>query len=225
MTSPNPTPPNGYHLASAPTIFNGIVNPPITFYGDDAVMGYEDDEFMKTMRILTSATPYENETIKHKPAQPNVEKANLIAKNSEIETTTTSNNQNADVEISDELTEFNDDLDEIDGEYNKKQKTNIVLSKEDKRRRNTAASARFRVKKKLREQALQQTANVMTEKANRLENRVKELEQEIKWLKALVVEKKDTRLEELFRHQENVQYNSAAGLNTDMYFSLTSQHI
>jgi GTPase Era involved in 16S rRNA processing len=71
------------------------------------------------------------------------------------------------------------------------------LSKEDKRRRNTAASARFRVKKKLREQALQQTANEMTEKAKAFENRVHELEREVKWLKALIVEKKDGQLEQM----------------------------
>ncbi|CAO3635947.1 unnamed protein product [Cunninghamella blakesleeana] len=59
----------------------------------------------------------------------------------------------------------------------------------EKRRRNTAASARFRVKKKLREQALQRTACEMTEKANLLQLRVYELEQEVKWLKALLIEK------------------------------------
>ncbi|KAI8086555.1 uncharacterized protein BX664DRAFT_336138 [Halteromyces radiatus] len=65
------------------------------------------------------------------------------------------------------------------------------LIKLDKRRRNTAASARFRIKKKLREQTLQRTACEMTEKAKRLEARVQELEREIKWLKELVVAKHD----------------------------------
>jgi hypothetical protein len=60
---------------------------------------------------------------------------------------------------------------------------------EDKRRRNTAASARFRMKKKLREQALEKTAKEMTIKAEALEKRVIELEKEAKWLRALVVEK------------------------------------
>ncbi|KAF7729336.1 hypothetical protein EC973_004592 [Apophysomyces ossiformis] len=68
-----------------------------------------------------------------------------------------------------------------------------AAAEEDKRRRNTAASARFRMKKKLREQALEQTAKEMTEKAEALEQRVKELEMEAKWLRALVVEK-DPRL-------------------------------
>jgi type IV secretory pathway VirB10-like protein len=60
---------------------------------------------------------------------------------------------------------------------------------EDKRKRNTAASARFRMKKKLREQALEKTAKEMTVKAEALEKRMIELEKEAKWLRALVVEK------------------------------------
>ncbi|CAO3619216.1 unnamed protein product [Mucor hiemalis] len=65
----------------------------------------------------------------------------------------------------------------------------VEAVEEDKRRRNTAASARFRMKKKLREQALEQTAKEMTIKAEALEKRVIELEKEAKWLRALVVEK------------------------------------
>ncbi|CAO3612015.1 unnamed protein product [Cunninghamella blakesleeana] len=60
---------------------------------------------------------------------------------------------------------------------------------EDKRRRNTAASARFRLKKKLKEQALQQTVKEMSLKSEMLEKRCKELELEAKWLRALLVEK------------------------------------
>ncbi|KAL1916849.1 uncharacterized protein VTP21DRAFT_5553 [Calcarisporiella thermophila] len=71
-----------------------------------------------------------------------------------------------------------------------------LAAEEDKRRRNTAASARFRIKKKLREQALERTAREMTEKAERLEARVQELEREIGWLRALVTEK-DPKLLEL----------------------------
>ncbi|KAI8880259.1 hypothetical protein K501DRAFT_325101 [Backusella circina FSU 941] len=65
----------------------------------------------------------------------------------------------------------------------------LDASDEDKRRRNTAASARFRMKKKLREQVLEKTAKEMTVKAETLEKRVNELEMEVKWLRALVVEK------------------------------------
>jgi hypothetical protein len=60
------------------------------------------------------------------------------------------------------------------------------LEEEDKRRRNTQASARFRVKKKQREQALQESARQMTDKCNALESRVKELELENKWLRNLL---------------------------------------
>lgn len=64
-----------------------------------------------------------------------------------------------------------------------------VAAEEDKRRRNTAASARFRVKKKQREQALEKTAKEMTERVNVLETRVKTLETENAWLKSLITEK------------------------------------
>lgn len=65
-------------------------------------------------------------------------------------------------------------------------KTGRSLDEEDKRRRNTAASARFRIKKKQREQALQESAKVMMDKNSALESRVKELELENKWLRSLL---------------------------------------
>lgn len=66
-----------------------------------------------------------------------------------------------------------------------------VAAEEDKRRRNTAASARFRIKKKQREQALEKSAKEMTEKVTSLENKVAQLETENKWLKNLLVEKNE----------------------------------
>jgi len=66
-----------------------------------------------------------------------------------------------------------------------------IAAEEDKRRRNTAASARFRIKKKQREQALEKSAKEMTEKAQRLETKVYQLEMENKWLKSLITEKND----------------------------------
>ncbi|KAG2188988.1 hypothetical protein INT44_004130 [Umbelopsis vinacea] len=63
---------------------------------------------------------------------------------------------------------------------------------EDKRRRNTMASARFRQRKKLREAALETTAKEMTDKANALQEKVNALEKEAKWLRSLLVEKGDT---------------------------------
>ncbi|CCG82435.1 putative BZIP transcription factor [Taphrina deformans PYCC 5710] len=61
-----------------------------------------------------------------------------------------------------------------------------TLDEEDKRRRNTAASARFRVKKKQREQALLESAKQATDRNTALETRVKELEMENKWLRSLL---------------------------------------
>ncbi|KAJ1821060.1 hypothetical protein LPJ75_000802 [Coemansia sp. RSA 2598] len=69
------------------------------------------------------------------------------------------------------------------------QSQRLRAAEEDKRRRNTAASARFRVKKKLKEQALERTAREMTAKAEALEKRVHELETETRWLKSLITEK------------------------------------
>ncbi|KAJ3049041.1 hypothetical protein HK097_009967 [Rhizophlyctis rosea] len=68
-------------------------------------------------------------------------------------------------------------------------KGKVVEEELDKRRRNTAASARFRAKKKQREQLLEKTAKEMTEKAETLERRVKEYEMELKWLRQLVTDR------------------------------------
>jgi chromosome condensin MukBEF ATPase and DNA-binding subunit MukB len=67
-----------------------------------------------------------------------------------------------------------------------------VAAEEDKRRRNTLASARFRAKKKMREQALEKDHKEMTAKIDKLEVRIKELELENKWLRGLVVQGKRT---------------------------------
>lgn len=64
-----------------------------------------------------------------------------------------------------------------------------LAAEEDKRRRNTAASARFRVKKKQREQDLEKRAKEMTERATSLETKVQQLEMENRWLKSLITEK------------------------------------
>ncbi|KAI6712690.1 hypothetical protein JHW43_004821 [Diplocarpon mali] len=66
-------------------------------------------------------------------------------------------------------------------------------AEEDKRRRNTAASARFRVKKKQREQALERSAKDMSDKVAALEGRINQLETENKWLKNLITEKNDSK--------------------------------
>ena len=64
-----------------------------------------------------------------------------------------------------------------------------ITAEEDKRRRNTAASARFRVKKKMREQTLEKTVKDTMDKNGVLESRVSQLELENRWLKNLITEK------------------------------------
>ncbi|KAF3917481.1 hypothetical protein ABW21_db0200379 [Orbilia brochopaga] len=64
-----------------------------------------------------------------------------------------------------------------------------LAAEEDKRRRNTAASARFRVKKKQREQALEQHSKDLETKVQELAGKVTTLENENKWLKDLLMEK------------------------------------
>jgi hypothetical protein len=58
---------------------------------------------------------------------------------------------------------------------------------EDKRRRNTAASARFRAKKKEREQALEKRAKELEGRLGELERECEALRRENGWLKGLVV--------------------------------------
>ena len=68
-----------------------------------------------------------------------------------------------------------------------------LAAEEDKRRRNTAASARFRVKKKQREQALERSAKEMSDKVAALEGKINQLETENKWLKNLITEKNESK--------------------------------
>lgn len=64
----------------------------------------------------------------------------------------------------------------------------ITLSAtEDKRRRNTAASARFRLKKKEREAALERRAKELEDRVVELERECEGLRRENGWLKGLVV--------------------------------------
>ena len=65
-----------------------------------------------------------------------------------------------------------------------------------KRLRNTAASARFRAKKKRREESLERNAREKREKLVALEDRIAELEAENQWLKNLIIEKNQYRSSE-----------------------------
>lgn len=62
-----------------------------------------------------------------------------------------------------------------------------VSAAEDKRRRNTAASARFRLKKKEREAALEGRAKELEGRVSELERECEGLRRENGWLKGLVV--------------------------------------
>ena len=62
-----------------------------------------------------------------------------------------------------------------------------VTAAEDKRRRNTAASARFRLKKKEREAALERKAKELEVRVGELEKECEALRRENGWLKGLVV--------------------------------------
>lgn len=94
-----------------------------------------------------------------------------------------------------------------------------MAAEEDKRRRNTAASARFRVKKKQREQALEKQAKEMTDKVQQLEGKVQQLEMENKWLKGLITDKNDAKSMELaLREKEADDRNPGehtTGVGTD----------
>ncbi|KAH6665706.1 hypothetical protein B0J14DRAFT_210349 [Halenospora varia] len=80
---------------------------------------------------------------------------------------------------------------------------------EQKRLRNTAASARFRAKKKKREQSLERASQEKRALVNRLEGRVKELEEENKWLKDLVWEKRERDDKRLGRRDEDDEDDEA----------------
>lgn len=94
-----------------------------------------------------------------------------------------------------------------------------LAAEEDKRRRNTAASARFRVKKKQREQALEQTAKELENKTLQLEQRIGQLETENEWLRGLVVEKNGGAKEDLkIRYESHGERKGGAakkGVGTD----------
>ena len=89
-----------------------------------------------------------------------------------------------------------------------------------KRLRNTAASARFRARKKLREQRLERSARERKEKLAALEARIRELEAENKWLKSLAIEKYNTKegieaVREGFRSEKEVQIRDKKGVGRD----------
>lgn len=68
---------------------------------------------------------------------------------------------------------------------------------EIKRKRNTAASARFRIKKKMKEKQMEQQASELRERLTALEKKLKTLEMENKCLKQLLIEKNEKKNSDL----------------------------
>jgi len=63
---------------------------------------------------------------------------------------------------------------------------------EEKRRRNTAASARFRVKKKVKAHNLERSVSDLSERVDELEQEASDLRRENGWLKEIIVLKSGT---------------------------------
>mmetsp|Transcript_9268 Transcript_9268/g.9173 ORF Transcript_9268/g.9173 Transcript_9268/m.9173 type:complete len:190 (+) Transcript_9268:68-637(+) len=78
-------------------------------------------------------------------------------------------------------------------------------SVEDKRKRNTAASARFRIKKKMKEQQMQQKSKELQDRVIGLEKKLKTLEMENKCLKNLIVKQNEQKNSDLL---ENIKKRS-----------------
>ncbi|CDK27775.1 unnamed protein product [Kuraishia capsulata CBS 1993] len=78
----------------------------------------------------------------------------------------------------------------------------------DKRKRNTAASARFRVKKKMKEQEMERNLKELNDRNTRLEMKIQQLEMENRLLRNLVVEKGAQRdTEELERLRKRAKFS------------------
>ena len=98
-----------------------------------------------------------------------------------------------------------------------------LAAEEDKRRRNTAASARFRVKKKQREQALEKSVKEVNDKNQKLEVKLNQLEMENKWLKDLITEKNavpsreelNAAYQKFKRESEEREVKEATGVGTE----------
>lgn len=72
----------------------------------------------------------------------------------------------------------------------------IELTEVDKRRRNTAALARFRIKKKLKEKSMDAKLQEMEQAVREYESKIQRLEMENKILRTLIVERGSKRSDE-----------------------------
>lgn len=67
----------------------------------------------------------------------------------------------------------------------------LKAANDDKRKRNTAASARFRIKKKMKEQQMEQKSKELQDKVQSLEKKLLTLEMENKCLKNFLLKKNE----------------------------------
>lgn len=74
-----------------------------------------------------------------------------------------------------------------------------ILNNADKKKRNTAASARFRIKKKLREQEMERNLKELNEKIASFNARIQQLEMENSCLKSLIVQKNEQKSNDLLK--------------------------
>ncbi|EDK46877.1 predicted protein [Lodderomyces elongisporus NRRL YB-4239] len=80
----------------------------------------------------------------------------------------------------------------------------------DKKKRNTAASARFRIKKKLKEQELHTKTKELEEKVERLQQKLRKMEVENKCLKTIIFkqnESKNSQLVESIKKRISEEYD------------------
>lgn len=74
-----------------------------------------------------------------------------------------------------------------------------ISAYEDKRKRNTAASARFRIKKKLKQQEMETKCKNLQDKVGGLEKKLLTLEMENKCLKNLILQKNEEKNDDLLQ--------------------------
>ncbi|CAK7902877.1 transcriptional activator of sulfur metabolism Met28p [[Candida] anglica] len=89
-------------------------------------------------------------------------------------------------------------------------------SNDDKRKKNTAASARFRIKKKQKEQEMEKKAKQLQENVSNLEKRLRTLEMENKCLKNLILQQNERKNSDLL---ENIKKRS---INSPSVFEFTN---
>lgn len=70
---------------------------------------------------------------------------------------------------------------------------------QDKKKRNTLASARFRVKKKLKEQEMERNVKLLSDRVAAFNERINQLELENACLKSLILEKNEKKSNDLLR--------------------------